>query len=429
MFDCPHFAKHFTPTLALFLPLFAAFPSMLFVPILDNLFTASGAIAVACIFQSFVTPDGRKPLCRFSPIGLLLGLLYLANVHIGSIFLSFHFEGIPMALSLWALAALARRRYRWFALLVLLAVGCKEDMALYWAAFGAWWTLWGWERNIKKRRLLGGVLCGFFLLWFVVAQKTIGLIAQQWGEPSFHFIERYGWMGENPAEALGFVIKRPWLLVAPLWRFAFLLLPGVLGLALLSPSTLLLLILPAWAMGLSSNFAQKDLLYYYSYPFMPFLFLGGCRGAARLLHWIRRMDQRKWIPAFSLILIVAIIWQAVQPTRMEGQRRLPAKVTMRHDWLRKQLHDLVPVDATVAAQFDLLCQLPFGVGVRPLTLENLTQSQYWVLDMRGFRGDLSREDYLEVLRRLNQALQAGEGKALINRQGLVIFRSDTNPKP
>ncbi|HUT26254.1 MAG TPA: DUF2079 domain-containing protein, partial [Sumerlaeia bacterium] len=155
VYEVSHFAKHFTPSLVLLVPVHALSRHVLCLPILEGLAVVSGAWAVAWMFDG-VLRRGRGPMpllqgrgaggavgavgARLSPLGLAAGWLYVCNPYTGSLVLANHFESFAVGLSLWALAALANGKRKLFWLLLVLALGVKEDLALGWIAFGAWWV-------------------------------------------------------------------------------------------------------------------------------------------------------------------------------------------------------------------------------------------------------------------------------------------------
>ena len=193
--ECPHFAKHFTPTLILLVPFRGIFQHVLFMPILETLAMMSGAWAVAWMTDGILR-RGRKLGRGFSPLALAAGLFYAANPWVGSIFLSYHFESLAAALSLWALAALVNRRMRLFWLFVILALGCKEDMPIYWGFFGVWWFAFRGQRMIGSSTLAAGekgrlhgrdirfplALVLISGAWLIIAMLTIRWTAQASGQ-------------------------------------------------------------------------------------------------------------------------------------------------------------------------------------------------------------------------------------------------------
>ena len=442
--ECPHFAKHFTPTYVLLVPLHALVNHVLLPPILQCLAVMSGAWAVAWMTDGFLR-RGRS-VGSLSPLGLTVGLFYVGNIYVGAVLLSCHFESFPMALSLWALAALANARKRLFWVFLVLAVGFKEDMALYWAAFGAWWIFFGWDKKgrtvwgkrspgaawvllrryagtVRARLPFGAAVAAFGIAWLILAILTMRWVSSHFGGASHEIEDRYGWLGASPGEWVDKCIQRPGVLWPPLWFLIRWFLLLVLYLPFLAPSTLLLLVFPGYVMGLSDFRSMRLLQFYYSYPLLPFLFLGVALGVVRLARFGRRFRlKRLWRAGLGALLVVAGCWMLHMPTVADMQRRSLAPVMERHGWIRKTLRETVPPDASVAAQFDLLCQLPFRREMYPLFDHNLDRAEYWVLDRGGLMGDMKEEEYQRIQDKAKELAKEGKAEILVDKHGLLIVR-------
>jgi len=190
------------------------------------------------------------------------------------------------------------------------------------------------------------------------------------------------------------------------------------------------LIPAAYIMGLADVDSQYALYYYYSYPFLPFLFLGAALGLARLIRLSRKKNlffqgfhAKRPLAALALAVIVAAAcYSAIQPTRTDHFRRMPLKSTERHAWIRGILRERIPCGASVAAQFDLLAQLPYREAIYPLSEKNLGRAEYWVMDLQGFRGDVKADEMRRILERVDTLVREGKGEVMVDGQGLLIVR-------
>jgi uncharacterized membrane protein len=428
-----NFACHFTPTLLLLAPLQGLIQHHLLVPVLETLALLSGAWAVAWLFDGLTRRGRKSGPVSLSPLGLAIGWLYASNVWTGSMLLSYHFESFGVPLLLWALAAAAHKRWKWFWTLAVLTLGVKEDFALYFAVFGLWWGLFGWEtasgQPLWRRRLMRAwpmVLVGS--LWFLAGLGSIGWFARQVGYESSLFAPRYAWLGATSGEKIQTLLANPQLIWLPLWHVAKMTLGTVLFLPLLAPETLLLLVPGAYVMGLAGDFEPMfELMYYYSYPLLPFLFVGVCVALARLVRRSRRGGWR--VPLRRVLFFTLVLAGCVQvslPTHMEGLCRLPVEVTDRHRWIRMVLAEAIPRDAAVAIQYDLICQLPFRPVVFPIEEKWLDRAEYWVLDLKGFRGDLKADECRRIIERGVELTRQKKARLLVDQDGLLIFHI---PKP
>ncbi|MBN1868896.1 DUF2079 domain-containing protein [Candidatus Sumerlaeota bacterium] len=452
VYDVPHFAQHFTPTHVLLVPLHALFRSMLFLPVFECLAAASAAWAVAWMFDGIVRRRRRMKRWGLSPLGLAAGVLYIATPSVGSLLMANHYESFVVALGLWTLAALVNGRRVLFWTLLVLTLGCKEDIPLYWAGFGVWWILFGWgdrERApvkwwagrektrlpLRRRVLLGGSILVLCIVWALVAMAVMRATAHAYGVDPANYSRRYGWMGSTFVERLEPLSRYPVLLaLPPLWAW-FVLLPEVLALPLVAPATLLLLVPGAYVMGLADSPPQQDLMFYYSYPFLPFLCLGATLGLARLADCgTRRPWRRRLRAGLTILVLLASAVLMCLTTRTEDRRRVLERQTQRHTRIRMALREYIPPSASVTAQYDLLCQIPFRPGVHPLSLKNLDRSEYLVFDFRGLQGDIllpgmtGRPEGDKILKRVHDWIEAGKARVVFEEDDLFIVRRLEPPR-
>ena len=135
-------ADHFTPTLFLLTPFYALFPQAETLLIAQSLFFTSGAIPLYLIAK-----EKTKSLC----FSLAVAVAYV--IFFGSQFsLTFDFHAATFGASFlpWILYFLEKSRWKTFFLLVILALGAKEDMALAILSLGIFmlfkseWRRMGW---------------------------------------------------------------------------------------------------------------------------------------------------------------------------------------------------------------------------------------------------------------------------------------------
>lgn len=129
--EAPHFSKHFTPTLLLFLPIHMAARQIVTQPIIDTAVLVSGAWAVAWMCGG-VMRRGRRIGAMFTPLGLALGIFWLCNPFVGSMVLAYHFESTVVGLLLWALAALVNGRR-------CVSFGCRFRSGACCRCWRLWW--------------------------------------------------------------------------------------------------------------------------------------------------------------------------------------------------------------------------------------------------------------------------------------------------
>ncbi|NQU43341.1 DUF2079 domain-containing protein, partial [bacterium] len=260
------------------------------------------------------------------------------------------------------------------------------------------------------------------LFWLVLALGVIRWTAGAAGATLSEYGPRYAWMGETMGDRVHTVVTTPRAIWLPLWNVVWIVLPAALFLSVLSPVWLLLLLPAAYLMGWSQFEPMHRLYYYYSYPFIPFLYWGAAAGLARLEGWLGRFRWRQAVVGGVLLLAAGVM--LALPTRMEGRYRVPVKFTERQVWIREMLREAVPPEASVVAQFDLLCQMPLRRDIYPLKAENLSRAEYWVLDRQGFLGDVNGREYGGILQQGADLVREGRARVVVDRDGLVILQTE-----
>ncbi len=137
---------HFSPTLFLFLPIYAIYPSPATLLVVQSLFVAIGALPIYWLGKYL----GRGWL------GAFFAIIYLMNPLVqGANSFDFHMETIFMPLALYATYLLLTRRWRIYYPVLLLALGTIEFAPIPMALLGLYYVI----TNARRRRdLMHGVL-------------------------------------------------------------------------------------------------------------------------------------------------------------------------------------------------------------------------------------------------------------------------------
>lgn len=354
-------AHHFAPILLLIAPLYALWPHPETLLVVQ---AAALALAIIPVYRI-----GRR--LGGEPTGLALAAAYwlYPPVHYVNLF-DFHEIALAVPLLAFALEAFLADRPRRGALFIGLALLTREEVAVVTAGVGLWLFFRG-------RRRWGLALVAVGTLW---AALTIG-----WLEPAlggtgrYYYLRRYEWLGRSPAEIAVTFLTRPDYVAAGLLtreRFDFLLrlfLP--LGLLPLLGPELLVLSLPSFGYLLLSNYREQyELANQYSAVLIPWLVAAAGVGAARLLAWRVR-------PAITLGLLLGAglgAYLAYGPGPLGGRFRPDEFVISAHVQTGRELLGLVPRDASVSAQSDLVPHLTNRERV--YTFPNLFGADYIVVD-------------------------------------------------
>lgn len=384
MFRHSLFAQHVMPTLLALSPLARLFDGPAWLIVLQALFHASAAF----LLYRFA----RRHASNGVALALTAAFLFSRRAH-GAATSVFYIESAEPMLIFGALIARESRRLIVYWVLVVLALGCKEDVALYVAAFGVVVAV------VERDRRVGIATTLLAVAWLAAA---LGFAIPFWRglyelDSANPFLEgRYGGLAEAAARlvstetfgrivtvmsATGFAC-----LLAPLW--AAIALPGMLVNLAAAPGTL-----------------QAALLGHYLWPILPWLFAAAAIGVGRLerratlsgsppsartsLAW---PSAARWVPA--AILLVALIDLPLPRAVARASWRQPEEA-------REVLQQLesIPRDASVLAQPNLIPHLPRRLEMHSLGVYTAGQPEghYVVLTTVG---DLWPFDSDEVAKRI-----------------------------
>lgn len=364
-------------------------------------------------------------------------LFYLHPAVQGPNLFDFHSLVLAPAFLLFAFLGLETGRFRWLVAGSLLALLCREQVALSVASLATYAFV-----RTRQRRMLP--LIAIALAWLVLTVSVLIPAFHPQGIAT-HFASKFGYLGKTPAEALKNVVLSPGLLLRPLGdpdRIRYLremfLCSGVF-LPLLTPG-LLLVALPDMAINLfSSETAQRVTTFQYSATVAAFLVLASARGAL----WItkrfgarRGMDTDPRVRPLGALLGIAAVCLSV----FFHLSRFGALYPIGRDPLAHDLRGVyssserskvayrfmkeIPDGESVSAQSDLAPHLSSRreIYVFPV-IEN---AKYVLLDLQGetFPAQLLGVPYLDQVRRLRADLRY---ELILEESGFLLFRRRTNP--
>jgi uncharacterized membrane protein len=339
MFGYSLFAQHFMPTLLLLSPLGLVFESPAYLIVVQMFLFAAAGFLLYVLASRYVSAG----------VALALMIAFLFSRRSFSAGTSaFYIESAEPALIFGSVLACCAGLWRVYYLLLLLALGCKEDVAIYFAAFGATLAM------KPDTRRIGAWTIAISVIWLVVA---LGFWIPQWRamyqlETANPFIVgRYTVDDNRPMlvtvasraaslRSLGKIVTIGGgtaftCFLAPAW--AAIALPGMLIDLVADPTT-----------------DQAGLIGHYLWPVLPWLFVAAIVGSRRV-----SVTRFRWFPLF--IVVVALVDTPV-PGRLVN---VSWKMTPPARQVREQLKE-IPVGATVVAQPNLIPQLPRRMNIRSL---------------------------------------------------------------
>lgn len=383
-----HFGVHFTPFWFLLLPIvwLSAYP----VPLVLA-YQAALALTPVPIYM-LARHRGLPPA-----VALATGGWFLGNHFFGSLQLAQHFENFYVLLAMFAMAFIyAPQRHGWW-LCAVGALSVKEDAAVWMLGFAVWALLFEREPMVKRR---AGRLAGLCLIWGVAAAGIMAFSARGQESNVTGFFERMGSLslGADNLRVLGLLVLSSGAVCLINWRAALLLLipvPVILG----------------------EFMFTRQLLYYYSYPFLPFLAFATVAGLGVI--W-QKWPRKNLAVGMVLGLVTLGAVQYVLPTRTDGYRRLPVAVTPRDDMRRHVAAEILPRDVPLALQFGLWGVTPWREETVFLRDDQLQDHHYVFMDLQGIHG-LSPEDNRTVLFRLRDEVAEGRREELYDAYDFMIL--------
>ena len=268
---------HVEPVLLLIAPLYLIHSGPETLLILQTVMLALGAIP---LFLLSLRKLPEQPL-----IGATLALAYLLTPELlGEALWDFHAVALATPLLLLAVWAMDARRYGWFLVAVILAMGTKESVGLAVAPLGLYIAIW------QRRPRLGYAVAVLAALWVAISFRVILPHFNGGISSGNNYWYRYSWLGTSPGSAIVNVLLHPWL---PVWfvlsdaaRRGYLAhlfrINGALG--IFAPA-LWVCALPELAINLlSTHPEQYSGFFQYNATIIAFVSASAVYGVARLYH-------------------------------------------------------------------------------------------------------------------------------------------------
>lgn len=227
---------------------------------------------------------------------LLYPLVFNINLY------DFHLDVIAPTALLWAVLAARLNQVGWFVFCIVLVLGCKGAFSLTIAAMGVWLLLF------ERKYLCGTIALSIGVAWLLIVTQVI--LPTFGGDAATveRFSWRYGELGNSLAEiAKNFVLK-PELMLGKIisletLKYLFkLFLPVLWGVSFqcLAP---LVSAIPVLLLNILAHpdASQRDLVYQYSLPVLPFLLIVVISSLAKGKAWLA---NRRAIILWSVVIFL-----------------------------------------------------------------------------------------------------------------------------
>lgn len=353
---------------------------------------------------------------------------YLLNPYVGWANIDqFHPDVFEVVLVFLAFLFILRRRWWWFFATTVVLLLVKEDVALLIFGMGIWVA-------VLFDRKWGFITAALSAVWFFVNFRL--LLPALGGTGS---LGEYVTMHANRIPFGGFtgfvrtVFTKPWRIVEAAfardrWAYYLQVLAPTAFLPFLSPSTLLAVILPLAANGISTFYYQHSLHYHYGTLVVPGLIVAAIFGIAHGSVKLRRI-------MVCLLLVCAALglwlWGPVPGSR---QHAVWASVDPAFSMSVQEAIKLIPDDAVVSVEYHLLTQIDHRVEIYEFpnpwyrlnwnnskndSDQRIARVQYVLLT--DFLDSTSEETFLRV--------QAGGDFVVIYHQDGVLLLKRAAPGP
>jgi uncharacterized membrane protein len=403
--------SHVDPILVLFAPLWWLWPSPSMLLAAQAIAIALGALPVFWLARKHLGSERA---------GLGFALAYLLYPAVEWLTLNeFHPVALACPLLLFAFWYLDEDRLVPFVVFAVLAALTKEEIPLVIAGMGVWYTL-------SKRRFRAGAAIA--VLGVALTTFSIGVVMPHFNQgASSHFYERYGGLGESPADILGTMLTHPLRVAEMAFNHAgahylmHLLVP--LAFLFLGAPLVLIAALPELGLNLlSATHTQTSIHHHYTAGLIPPLVVASVLGAARLT---RGRDAAKIPLAVAAVaaMVIANYWLGAIPLWRDlpgGQGfQAYASHVSSHDRAASRALLLIPDGAVVSATNSLGAYL--SARRRFLSFPYVQDAQ-WIAADETQPGYADRWDPLATAKGLARVRRNPEWRLVFSEDGVLVFR-------
>jgi uncharacterized membrane protein len=395
--------SHVDPLLALFAPLWRAWPSPTMLVIAQALAVSAGVLPVYRLARKHLASERAA---------LTLALVYLmypaTQWNAFSPGTGFHAVSFALPLLLYAIWFLDDERWAWFAVTAVLVAASKEQMPLVVGCLGIWYGV------TRRRPAIGAAI--FFTGLALTAVDFLYVIPHFSPTGVTPFAGRYSAVGGTPTGILKTLFTHPDKLVSAAFTvhklaFVLLLFLPLLGLWLRAP-LLLLGALPDLAINLlSSDGNMTKLGYQYTAGIAPLALAASIFGASRLR--IRPETTALWLfAAVGATALLSPLWTLPHLLREAN----PASAVHK---ARVAAVGLVPPDAPVSSSVMLGGRL--SARRRIFIFPVVREARWIVLDPRTRDMEEDPKSFDEALAALRRNPRF---RVVYASHGVVVFRHE-----
>ncbi|MBE0448460.1 MAG: DUF2079 domain-containing protein [Actinobacteria bacterium] len=405
------FGDHLSFIFVLLAPLYWIWDDARLLLVLQTIILAAGAIPVFLIAQERLKSN-LLGLAIAASYLLYPALQWLNRDH-------FHPETIATLSLLFAFYFAMKRRYVPFAIISLLAMLAKEDVALILALLGIYIT-------VTNNRKVGLVTSFLSLTWFITG---INLILPHFNQAGFFYIQNYGRLGSTLGEVVGNSLTNPGLvlsIVAEEQKLIYLsqLLAPVVFLPLASIGVFIIALPTLFSNLVSQQGYMDSIQYHYTAAIIPFIYIASIFAIKKL-----GLMKKGGASVAGLIVIAALVsnyFLSPSPISQNFNQGYWNITNERRGSIEGAL-SLIPEDASVSAFYNMVPHLthrekiyefpnPFitvNWGIRGEDPVDERTIEYIVVDFRQLPDDQ---------RSLVEELRNNDFKQIFSEEDIIVLR-------
>jgi uncharacterized membrane protein len=408
--------EHVAPILILLAPIYRLFPSPSTLLVVQSFALALAAVPVFWVADEHL---GRGPAL------VLLAAYFVNRAILGAAFFDFHEIALAVPMLSFAFYCSERGRDALLVILLIVAVLCKEEVALVVSAFGVYLGLRrGWGR-------LPIVLIALGTFVFMFEYQVVLPFFR--GRPA-PYIDRYGYLGDTPGSIVASILAHPLSLAAAILRppkieYFLLLFGSVAFIPFLSPLPMIPVLPTLGRIALSGLPPEYSMDFHYSAELVPFLFFSTVFGMEKILRWIEEprgraflegflgRDALRWLPPVEIVTAAVLVASGSlgrNPLRVVSGGRVMSDAAGVARLARQ-----VPPDARIAADDTLVAHFSRRRHISILPI--LGDADYVLMDFAGDRYEypLGREEHR---RKLLDLTLRGDYAITWAQDGLVMLQ-------
>lgn len=354
---------HVELIILLLTPIYAAFPSPLTLLFLQSLALAVGAWPLYLLGRELVKPA----------IGLLFAVCYLIYPALNWVNLfEFHTIALATPLILWMFYFYVRKNWPAYCLFVILALSCREDVAIPVFAMGIFALIRGrgGMPDEKGSGLKWGLLVLFSsVIWFVLCIKFIQpyfmLLEYRNAETAKGGLLFFGWLGDSLSEILRTLAVRPGyvlggIVIKAKMLYLLHLLAPVTFLPLFSPAGMVMTLLSLSEGLLSQRIPHYTIRYQYTSIVTPIVFIAAIYGIRNIFK-IKALARRE-SSVYMIVLIVSLFSAWFLGPLPGLPREIKSWRFTEEDAVRQKMVDAIQKDAAACTTFRFSAKL----SMRPM---------------------------------------------------------------